>query len=192
MQPPYPVRKFTVEEYHRLDEAGVLNCDERVELLEGWIVLTPRQTPPEAAITSLTWQELSSLLSSDWVIRVRSAITLADSEAAPDVVAAAGKPRDFLVRHPGPQDIGLVIEVADATLDLDRRHKGRIYARAGLLVYWIINLVAGQIEVYTDPAPHDPTPFYQQQQVYLRGSSVPVILLGQQVAQVRVDDLLPP
>jgi len=94
-------------------------------------------------------------------------------------------------RHPGPADIGVVIEVADSTLVGDRADKGRIYARANLPCYWIVNLQDGQIEVYTSPSGPMVSPGYAQHLDYRPGDSVPFLLDGVLAANIPVQELLP-
>jgi Uma2 family endonuclease len=189
--PPFPIRPFTVDEYHQMIQAGILTEDDNVELLEGWIVPKMPRNPPHDGTLSCTHKQLAWILPAGWDIRVQCAVTTGDSEPEPDIAVVQGDERSYLLRHPGPQDIGTLIEVADATLSRDRNEKGRLYARAGIAIYWIINLVDMQIEVYTDPTGPDPSPRYRQRQDFGIGQSVPLVLGGQQVGQVAVRDLLP-
>ena len=96
-----------------------------------------------------------------------------------------------MTRHPSPADIGLVIEVSDTTLAADRIDKCRIYARAGIVCYWIVNLNDRQIEAYTAPSGPTASPGYGQRTDYLNGDQVPLVLDGQTVAMIAVQDLLP-
>ena len=73
----------------------------------------------------------------------------------------------------------------------DRQDKGRLYARAGIVCYWIINLVDRVLEVYTDPSGPDPNPAYRHREVYHRGDSVPLIIVGQEIARIPVSEFLP-
>jgi Uma2 family endonuclease len=123
-------------------------------------------------------------------LRSEQPITLSDSEPQPDIVLARGDHTTYRTRHPGPADIGLVVEVADTSLTVDRNDMARIYARAGLPVYWIINVVDRQVEVYTDPRPADPVPAYATRTDYRPGDAVPLVLGGRPIAQLPVDDLL--
>jgi Uma2 family endonuclease len=152
---------FTVEEYHRLIQAGILQKGEPFELLEGWIVPKMTRNPPLALAASLAEDEISRRLPPHWFRRGQSAVTTADSEPEPDVSVVSGNRRDYLHRHPGPQDMGLVVEVADSSLDQDRTVKARLYARAAIPVYWIINIPEQQVEVYTDPTGPGPDPHYR-------------------------------
>jgi Uma2 family endonuclease len=130
-------------------------------------------------------------LSAHWHIRIQDPITTEDSEPEPDLVIARGKRRDYLSRHPFPQETALVVEVADTTLLEDQTVKARIYARAGIKVYWIVNLVEMQIEVYTNPVRRGKDPRYRQQQNYGIGDEVPLVIDGKELARIAVRDLLP-
>ncbi|HVK17875.1 MAG TPA: Uma2 family endonuclease, partial [Fimbriiglobus sp.] len=94
-------------------------------------------------------------------------------------------------RHPGAGDIGIIIEVSDSTLAFDRRDKGRIYARAGIPVYWVVNVADRQVEVYTDPQPGATPPAYAARTDYPPGQNVPIVLDGQVAATISAADLLP-
>src|SRR5438270_1483781 len=150
--PPLPVRRFTVEEYHQMIQAGVLGEDDDVELLEGWIVPKMPRNPPHDTMISIVMDDvLTRRLPGGYHCRGQSAITTAESEPEPDIAVVRGPKRDYLTRHPGPVDMVLVVEVSDSSLPRDRTIKVRIYAAAAVPVYWIINLVDQQVEVYTDP-----------------------------------------
>ena len=101
--PPLPVRRFTVDEYHRLIETGVLGEDDDVELLEGWIVPKMARTPTHDALISFIMnRSLSPRLPSGWFCRGQSAITTTESEPEPDIAVVRGSELDYLSRHPGP------------------------------------------------------------------------------------------
>jgi Uma2 family endonuclease len=134
---------------------------------------------------------LLACLPSGWLLRTQQAITLADSEPEPDFTVARGDKRTYLTRHPGPADVGLVVEVADTSLQRDRDDKARIYARAGIATYWIVNLIDRQVEVRTGPASAAGLPAYAQRQDFAPGSRVPFTLGAAVVASVPVDELLP-
>jgi Uma2 family endonuclease len=189
--PPFPIHRLSVDDYHQMIQAGILTEADRVELLEGWIVPKMARNPPHDTALGLVQDVLTALLPVGWLPRVQSAITLADSEPEPDFAVVRGQRRDYKSRHPQPPDVGLLVEVADSTLQEDRIDKGRVYARAGIAIYWIVNLVDQQVEVYTDPDLTGTPPRYRQRQDYPRGSQAPLILDGQIVAQVAVDEFLP-
>lgn len=108
----------------------------------------------------------------------------------PDGAVVRADPDKYFTRHPGPADFGVVIEVADTSRLTDRRDKGRTYASAGLPEYWIVNLVEGQVEVYTQPQPTADPPHYAARLVYTPGQDVPLTLAGV-TTTVPVADLLP-
>jgi Uma2 family endonuclease len=124
-----------------------------------------------------------------WRVRSQKAITLTDSEPEPDIAVVPGPATRFLQHHPGPVDVALLVEVSDATLLHDRNEKGRIYARAGISVYWIVNLVDLRIEVYTDPTPY-PAPVYQQRRDYALTDAVPLTIGGHALGPVLVAEIL--
>jgi Uma2 family endonuclease len=97
-----------------------------------------------------------------------------------------GKARDYVDRHPGSADIALVVEVADSSLAKDRR-RTRIYGPGAIPVYWIVNLVDRQVEVYSDPGPDG----YATRVDYALGADVPLVIDGDTVGQIAVADMLP-
>jgi Uma2 family endonuclease len=185
-----PVRRFSVEEYHRLISQGYFASDERFELLEGWIVAKVPRNPVHDAAVQIANDLLRDLVPGGWGVRCQLALTTSDSEPEPDVVVARGQPRDYVSRHPGPGDVALVVEVANTSLFDDREIKGRVYARAGVSVYWIVNLIDRQVEVYTDPTGPVSDPIYRRRDDYRSGQLVPLSIAGTS-RQVPVDELLP-
>src|SRR5262245_9005289 len=118
--PPLPVRRFSVDEYHRMIEMGILTEDEPVELLEGWITQQMARNPPHDVTIDRVPDVLRPRLPTGWRIRAQLAITTADSEPEPDIVAVPGPAERYAQRHPTPTEVGLLIEVADATVQRDR------------------------------------------------------------------------
>ena len=192
LQPPsLPVRRFTVSEYRRLAEVGILSEEERVELLEGWIVPKMVHNPPHDNAVELVDEALRAELPAGWRVRVQSSITTADSEPEPDVILVRGSARDRKGRHPVPSEVGLVVEVAESSLETDRREKARLYARAGIPRYWIVNLVDRRLEVHEQPAEIDGVPGYRRVTSWSVGQTVELHLDDRVVTTVAVDDLLP-
>jgi Uma2 family endonuclease len=184
-------RRFTVDEYHWLTERGFLTEDDNLELLEGYLVMKMARNPPHDGSIQLVEDALKQSAPRGWCVRIQMAVTLADSEPEPDLVVARGDKRTYLTRHPTQADVGLVVEVADSSLPSDRTDKVRIYARAGLSVYWIVNVTDGQVEVYEQPSGPTATPDYGTRHTYRPGDTVPFALDGQPVAQIPVTELLP-
>jgi Uma2 family endonuclease len=185
------VRRFSVDEYHRLVDAGVLNEGEPIELLEGWLVYKMTRNPPHEVALGLAGDAIDGRLPAGWHVREQSAITTADSEPEPDLAVTRGARRDYKQRHPGPGDLALVVEVADSTLQVDRGDKARIYARAGIAAYWIINLIDRRVEVYTDPTGPDPAPAYRRRDDHDAAGSVPLSISGLPPISIPVAELLP-
>jgi Uma2 family endonuclease len=169
---------------------GILSDDDPVELLEGWLVYKMPKNPPHRVTTKLTRNALEAIIPEDWYVDTQEPITLLDSEPEPDVVIVRGNTRDYLDRHPGAQDIALIVEVSDTTLERDRTSKKRLYARAGIPIYWIINLPEQQIEVYTEPVTLGEAT-YQRRQDYQLSDKVPVSIAGQTLTLLSIWDLLP-
>jgi Uma2 family endonuclease len=169
-----PLRRFTVDEYHRLIKIGFFAPGERVELIEGLMVLmSPVYPPHNACITRLTHlfvERLSGLIR----VRIQMPITLAHqtSEPEPDVVVAKPAPDDYEERNPGGDDIFLAIEVSESSLRYDRQVKIPLYARAGIQEYWIVNLKDRQIGVHRQPVIVGRTADYQSKEIYRRGDAV--------------------
>ncbi|HZT79189.1 MAG TPA: Uma2 family endonuclease [Gemmataceae bacterium] len=189
--PPEPVRRLTVDEYHQMIEAGILKEDDPFELLEGWLVPKMTRKPPHGAAVSFAEEEVGRRLPAGWCRRIQAAITAADSEPEPDLSVVRGRKRDYVHRHPGARDTALVVEVADTTLTRDRTTKARLYARARIPVYWIINLIDGRVEVYTDPAGSGQRARYRQRRDYASGEAVPLVVAGRDIDSIPVLDLLP-
>lgn len=179
--------RFTVEQYRRLI-GPVLPEGAGWELIDGVVVKKMPQDPPHAGCLRELNTQLARLLPAGWTLSVQLPVTLAaNSEPEPDVVLARGTNRDYFARHPGPADIGLVVEVADSSRLYDRRDKQQLYARAGLPVYWVVNIPDRQVEVYTDPQPDADPPAYATRTDYPSGQDVPLPTGG----AVAVADLLP-
>jgi Uma2 family endonuclease len=144
------VRRWTREEYDRMIAAGVFAPGEKVELVDGEILsMTPQGTAHAAAIC-LVSTALESAFASGFFLRIQLPVaTDALSEPEPDLSVVQGSPRDYLANHPSCPV--LVVEVADSTLEYDRQRKARIYARAGVQDYWIVNLVDRCVEAYRSP-----------------------------------------
>ncbi len=184
-------RKFTLAEYHKMIETGVLVDGEPYELLEGYLVhKMSRGTPHDAAVQAL-YKRLLRLLPAGWDVRGQSAVTLTGgSEPEPDFALVRGDENTYRTRHPGPADVGLLVEVSDSSLSIDRHDKGSIYAQNGVPVYWVVNVTDRQIEVYTRPSGTGDAAHYATRTDYPVGTAAPVVLDGVVVGTVAVADVL--
>ena len=188
--PSSPIWRLSVAQYHDMFRAGILTDDDPVELLEGWLVPKMMKNPPHAAVTELVRDTLHAVIPLGWHVRQQQPITLARSEPEPDLSVVRGRVRDFLDRHPGAEEVALVVEVADASLQQDRALKKRIYAQAGIAAYWIINLVDRQVEVYSQPSGPAAEPDYRRQEVFGASDLIP-LSIGAEIGRVAVKELLP-
>jgi Uma2 family endonuclease len=181
--PTDPIWRLSVAQYHGMVASGILTEDDPVELLEGWLVTKMPKNPLHTLATKLTSSQLAAVLPMGWFVNVQEPVTTADSEPEPVVVIVRGQRRDYRERHPSPADVVLVVEVSDTTLARDQTLKLRIYAKARIPVYWIVNLPDQQLEVYSDPI----GAAYTSQTVYRAGETVPVLLDGKEAARISVD-----
>ena len=147
-------RVFTVEEYHRMVDAGILREDDRVELLEGEIVeMTPIGSRHAACVDRLNSLFVRGL-GQRGIVRVQSPVRLGErSEPQPDLALLRARPDFYAQAHPGPTDILLLVEVAETSTDVDREVKVPLYARAGIREVWLVDLAGGCVEIYREPAP---------------------------------------
>lgn len=189
--PPFPVRQFSVDEYHRMIEAGVLTEDDPVELLEGWIAPKMPRNPLHDATIELAHSSLAVRLPAGWRVRVQSAITTSDSEPEPDLAVVRGTVRSHASRHPSPSETALVVEASESSLTHDRDVKGRLYARAQIPVFWIINLQDRCVEVYSNPSSGDSTSAYLQRQDFGFDGAVPFSVDGKHIGDIPVAELIP-
>jgi Uma2 family endonuclease len=180
-----PLYRMTVDEYERI---GGLLDDERVELIDGYLVRKLPKEPERCYSTHRVREGLERRLPSGWTWHQYGPVRIPlYNEPEPDVSIVRGSDEDYRHRHAGPADVGLVVEVSMATLDLDRGLKLAVYATADLPIYWIVNLVERQVEVYTGPGPGA----YQSRVDYKPGQVVPAVIDGQHLGEIAVDDILP-
>lgn len=167
-------KRFTIEEYHRLIELGFLTEGDRIELIRGELIQMAAKGTFHSVCSSILCRQLDRLLGDKAVIRGQDAVTLLDnSEPEPDVVIARGKDEDYLAHHPYAEDILLVIEISDSTLDYDQTTKLTLYAEAGITNYWIVNLQVRQLECYSQPYQDVQGEFnYLSKQIFLSNHSV--------------------
>ncbi len=147
-------RRFSVEEYYCMGEAGILKPDERTELIHGEVYVMPPVGPGHAESGSRAERTFYRHLDDRAIIRSQYPVRLPDdSEPQPDIVLARPRPEGYRAAHPAPADVLLLVEIADTTLARDRDVKLPLYAAAGIPETWLMNLPEDRIEVYRDPAP---------------------------------------
>lgn len=136
-------------------------------------------------------EALDKLGITGFFVHSQNPVTTRDSEPEPDLAIVRGKPRDYLGGNPDPKKTPLVIEVADSSLALDRRWKKRIYARARVPVYWIVNLIDRQVEIYTGPSGPKKQPDYLDCQIIPATGKAPVVIDGRELGRIAPKDILP-
>jgi Uma2 family endonuclease len=162
-------RLFTVHEYHQMGLAGILSEDDRVELIEGEIVqMAPIGSRHAACVDRLT-QLFVLRVAGRAIVRIQNPVLLNDySEPQPDLALLRPRPDFYASGHPAPQDVLLVVEVADTSAGIDRAAKMPLYARAGILEAWLVDLQEERVEVHSQPLPQG----YQSIQHFGRGASI--------------------
>jgi Uma2 family endonuclease len=171
--------RFTVEEYHRMGEAGILPEDSRIELIAGDVVVREPIGSRHAGTVNRLNRLWTSRLGERAVVQIQNPIELPqeDSEPQPDVTLLRPRADFYTAAHPLAADVLLLIEVADSTLAVDRRVRMPLYARAAIREVWILDLTADRVEVYRAPT--------------LRGYQDVVRLeRGQEVAPLAFADLI--
>ncbi|MBI1923147.1 Uma2 family endonuclease [Candidatus Poribacteria bacterium] len=148
----FPLRRFTVSEYHRMVEAGILYEGERVELIDGVIIKMAQKSKHRIAKRKFAEQFYQIVLERKALLYVQAPITIADdTEPEPDLALVEYREDEYPEGHPTPGDVLLLIEVSDTTLGIDKSIKLPRYAASGIPEVWIVNLVDNRIEVYRDP-----------------------------------------
>jgi Uma2 family endonuclease len=179
-------KRFTVDEYHRLIALGFLREGDRLELIRGELIEMVSKGMPHVFCNGVLCRQLDRLLGDRAVIRGQDPITISShSEPEPDVVIAVGHENDYLVHHPYPEDILLVIEVSDSTLKYDQTVKLSLYAGAGIANYWIMNLEAQQVECYSQPYQNAQGEFnYLNKQISLPNQTIAIPGFGDAVLEL--------
>jgi len=167
--------RWTVEDYHRLAASGILDENARVELLNGQIVWMSPVGDFHAACVEYLDELFRDLLGKRVNVRVQSPVMLEDfSEPEPDIAILKRKENFYADGSPRPEDVLILIEVADTTLKKDRRVKKPIYAAAGIREYWILNLPDRQLEQHLRPSGED----YQLTHIYKTGQTLESDITG--------------
>jgi len=185
------MRRWTRREYDQLIDRGVFRPGERVELLDGLLVVKEPQGTPHTTAIDLAVEALRRAFGPGWLVRAQAPMAAGRlSEPEPDVYVVPGAPRDYLREH--PRRPVLVVEVAHRRLRLDRTRKAAIYARAGVEDYWILNLVERMLEVHREPARLETSPGrWGYDSIQVLGAGEIVSPLAVPTAHIRVADLLP-
>ena len=180
-------RKFTVAEYYRMAEVGILHHTERVELLDGEIIVMAPMGERHANGVRRIDRVLHRVFGDAAIISVQCPLRLDDySEPEPDVALLRLREDEYLDSHPGPADVLVVMEVSDSTLDFDREVKSKRYAAAGIPEMWVLNLPGDCLDRLDQPGPAG----YARHTVFRRGEKISPAALPD--LEFAVADLLPP
>jgi Uma2 family endonuclease len=184
---PRPHR-ITVDEFDRIIEAGALKDPGRVELIDGYMVDKMSKNAAHRWTTKEVLKALDSRLPPGWTSQKEDPVRIPDyDEPEPDVAIIRGTDADYEFRLPTAADVGLLVEVSDSTLVQDRGKKLSAYAKGRIPVYWIVNLVNRQVEVYSRPGKKG----YRSHTIFASGEQVPVTIGGRKLPPIAVDSLLP-
>jgi len=163
-----PIHQFTVEEYHRMGQLGLFE-DKHVELIHGKVIDRSPINPKHASAVKALNNWLRLILSKDYMLGVQDPFHIDDrSEPEPDISVLKYREDCYAEAHPTPEDVFLLIEVADSSLDKDQRVKLPLYAQAGILEVWIVNLTEGMLEQYLVPTAGG----YQQIHTFKKGQTL--------------------
>ena len=184
---PLSRHRFTVDEYHKMAENGVLTEDDRVELIDGEIIdMAPIGEWHFGHVNRFT-RVFYRQFADRAVVHIQNPIRLGrHREPQPDIVLLQLRDDDYDSKMPTPEDVLLVVEVADSSLDYDRNTKVLLYAEAGIPEYWLVNLVDEQIIVYRNPEPSG----YGLVQVFRRGDTISSLAFPD--VEIAVSDVLHP
>ncbi len=186
----WPTHRFSVAQYLRMVETGILGPNDKVELLEGYVVPKMARNPPHDCSLSKIGTALVRRLPEEWVVRQQSVLVLSDSVPEPDIAVVPGPPDRYAERHPRAREAALVLEVSHSSIVRDLTDKLRIYARSRCPQYWVVNLVEGVVEVFSQPR-GGRSPGYALQASYGPVDEAPLALGGTTFGTVPVRALLP-
>lgn len=183
-------RRFSRAEYEKLIELGVFQPGEPIELIGGELMVAEPQGAAHYTAIRKTAKALEAAFGPGWEVRMQGPVGLDDeSEPEPDVAVVPGSPDDYGRAHPSRP--ALTVEVAESSLGIDRRHKGSLYARAGLPDYWVLNLIDRVLEVYRDPVADSTAPFgWRYARVEVLDGSARIAPLATPASAISVSQLL--
>ncbi|KST63905.1 Uma2 family endonuclease [Mastigocoleus testarum] len=167
-------KRFTITEYNHLTELGFFGEDDRVELIRGELIYMIAKGTAHSTFNRRLIRELSNLLSKRATLQSQDPVVIStDSEPEPDITILKNRDDDYLSSHPCPEDILLLIEIADSSLKYDQEVKLLLYAEAGILDYWIFNLNDNCLEHYREPLQNSQGKFgYRKKIIFLPNETV--------------------
>ena len=191
----YPRRvRFSVRRFLRMTDAGAFAPEARVELLAGIPVRIGRATVAQSSTVDILGDPIRRLpLGEAWALREEKPITLGRSwRPIPNLTLLRGPRARYLEQPPTASDVGLIVEVADAAIDLARGPKWRRYAACAIPAYWVVDLGARRVDVYTDPVGEGRAANYRRVESFDEAGRVPVVVEGHTLGEIAVETVLPP
>ena len=191
-----PMYRMPLALYDEIARIGLLGPDDKTELLDGLLVTKMTKGDPHRVATHLTRDALAAVVPRGWFVSKEDPVALPTGPSGyasmpePDLSVIRGTIRDYVRRKPGPDDLALVVEVAESSLREDRAKFAR-YAREAVPVAWLVNLNDRIVEVYTNPTGPVTPARYQEMATHGPGDRVPVLIDGCAAGQIAVADLLP-
>jgi Uma2 family endonuclease len=185
---PTTLKYWTVNEYRQMSEVGILNADTRTELIAGQILVMAAKGTPHVLGLRLLAVALDKLLTNQpFFISTQDPVQLNNfSEPEPDLAIVRGTLLDYADRHPEPNDLALVVEVADSTLKYDCEVKDKLYAQSGIEDYWVLDVKNRNLHVFRNPTPTG----YTSHLILTPPNSIsPLGFLNQSISLL---DILPP
>lgn len=187
-QPEIDVRQrvtFSVDDYHQLLATGILDKDDRIELINRELTIMPPIGPEHSSYTRSIATRLPRVLPENLMLQISDPITIApNSEPQPDAAVVRARKDNYKKAHPGPADVLLVIEVADSSAPFDNEVKAKLYGKAGIPEYWAIEIKAECLRIFTAPSAKG----YRKISENYRGDVIQCGTIPQ--LKLKVDDLL--
>ena len=181
---------FTAEQFVQMVESEVFTREDRVELWDGKVYEKMAKVRPHNIASALFIEALGGIKPSGWSLNAEESVSLNSRRVTlPDIVLIRGGPRDYSDQNPPGRDVGLLVELSYSTLKGDKGRKLEGYAKAGVLQYWIANLVHGELLVHRDPVPDESR--HATAEIYRHGDFVSLFLDGVDIGRIAVSDLLP-
>ena len=186
---PTSIYRLTVDEYEAMVVSGHFGKGNRIHLIDGILVRKMTKKPPHVIACERTRNALLRIAQPGWRVMTEAPVRIPGfNEPEPDLAVVRGDAQDeeFERRHPGPADIFLLVEVSHSTLDEDLKMAG-IYAAAGIPFYWVLDVIRGQVVVYSQPGPSG----YGACDILMPGHALPVVIDRVEVGEIPVAEILP-
>ena len=181
--------RISVDQYEAMVRAGIFTKHDQLELIEGLLVKKMTKGTRHSTASEKGWRAIHRFVPTGWHIRIEKPVRIPGeaSEPEPDLSLVRGSIDDYESRNPDPGDVALVVEVSESSLPADRTEMVRIYGGGGIPIYWIINLIDRQLEVYANPTGGK----YPAPAILKESDSVDLVIADQVLGRIAVADLLP-